>query len=164
MQRLMEMQQTGDLTELAQFVPTELPSESERIENLIDAIGEQHGLERSQILLGGFSQGAMLATDVALRLAGNGPNAGLGGLVAWSGTLLAQPRWQQFVAKGQEGLNVVQSHGRLDPVLPYAGAENLREFLEKAGHQVEFLPFDGMHQIVEPAIESTAARILEMAR
>ena len=161
MQKLMEMQATGDVEELASFIPEQLDNESARVERLVDALAQRYELDRRQVVVGGFSQGAMLATDVGLRLAAN-LEAGqrVGGLVAWSGTLMAEPRWARFAESSTHSLPVVQSHGRQDPILPFAAAENLHRFLTGAGHRVDFVPFDGMHQIIEGAIES-ASRLIE---
>ena len=39
------------------------------------------------------------------------------------------------------------SHGRSDPILPFEGGHRLATELEHDGYQVEFVPFDGVHQV-----------------
>ena len=113
---------------------------------LVQEVANQTGLPLRKIALGGFSQGAMIATDVALRL-----EEAPGALVVLSGTLLIEDAWRTK-AKARTGLPVFQSHGRQDPVLPYAAAEWLRDLFVEAGMQHEFVPFDGGHTIGEDAL------------
>jgi phospholipase/carboxylesterase len=39
------------------------------------------------------------------------------------------------------------SHGRRDPLLPFAGSERAKALLERHGFSVTFHPFDGGHAI-----------------
>lgn len=63
-----------------------------------------------------------------------------------SGTLLAASEWRRR-ACSRAGLHVYQSHGRRDPLLPFADAEALRELLREAGLKVDFHAFEGQHEI-----------------
>jgi phospholipase/carboxylesterase len=99
-------------------------------------------------VLGGFSQGAMLALDVALRTKRR-PS----GLVLLSGTYIAEREWQPLMA-ARKGTSVFQSHGESDPILPFAIAEKLRDALGDAGLDVEFHRFGGGHAI-PPAVMSS---------
>jgi phospholipase/carboxylesterase len=94
-----------------------------------------------RLVLGGFSQGAMLATDITLR----DPRP-LAGLVILSGTLLAEDVWRPLMP-ARKGLRVFQSHGTSDPILPYVIAERLRDALAAAGLDVAFQSFDDGHGI-----------------
>jgi len=107
-------------------------------------------LPPSKLVLGGFSQGAMLATDVALRT--EEPCAGLAIL---SGTLLLEDAWRAKAA-ARAGFHVFQAHGTADPVLPFSAAEGLRELLRAAGQQVEFFSFPGGHTISGEELELLA--------
>ena len=98
-------------------------------------------MPRGHIVLGGFSQGAMLSCDVALRSA-----RPLAGLVLMSGTLLAEDEWRRGMA-ARAGLKVLMSHGDRDPLLPIAGAERLRDLFTTAGLDVTWRPFHGQHEI-----------------
>ncbi len=117
----------------------------------------QAGVDYQQLVLGGFSQGAMLATDVCLAL----PQR-VGGLIVWSGSLLNEPEWTRL-AKGKAGLQVVQSHGEFDPILPFAGAELLRDLFDSHGIKTQFLPFHGQHTIPQLGITYAADLIAKMA-
>ncbi len=80
-------------------------------------------LAPSKLVIGGFSQGAMLATDVALR-----SDIPLAGLCLFSGTLIAEQEWV-VSAPNRRGLRVSLSHGQSDAILPFTAAERLRDFL-----------------------------------
>ena len=149
MAQLMDMVEAQDFSQLAAAIPDELPQESDRIGRLVDHVESEYSLDRSQVLVGGFSQGAMLACDVGLRTGGE-----LGGLILWSGTFLAEPRWKEFAASANP-MNIVQSHGMQDPVLPFVAAKVLKEFLVDHSHRVEFIEFDGFHQTHPDAITAT---------
>ena len=92
----------------------------------------------------------MLATDIAFRL-DEAPD----GLVVWSGTLLCEDQWRELAPR-RAGLQVIQSHGREDAVLPFEAAGWLRELFEQSGLHVDFLPFHGFHQIPNEALQATA--------
>ncbi len=93
------------------------------------------------LVLGGFSQGAMLAADVAAR-----SDIALAGLVLLSGMLIAAGEWTPLLPR-RKGLKVFQTHGTGDPLLAYAGATRLRDLLVASGLDVRFVPFPGGHEI-----------------
>jgi phospholipase/carboxylesterase len=97
-------------------------------------------------LIGGFSQGAMLACDLVMRT-----SISCAALILLSGTLLAKQDWRPSAGK-REGLPVFLSHGREDPILPYLMAERLRDELTAARLDVEWHGFDGGHEIPEPIL------------
>jgi phospholipase/carboxylesterase len=113
---------------------------------LLEELSLKTQVPMGRTVLGGFSQGAMLMTDVTLRL----EEAPLG-LAILSGALVSRPEWAQRAAR-RSGLPVFQSHGRQDPILPFEVAERLRELLDQAGLKVEFAPFSGPHTIPAGAL------------
>lgn len=136
--------QAGDPTALREFSKAEphgMPLARQALLKLVNEVSTQTKLPLGRVMLGGFSQGAMLATDVALRL----EEAPLG-LVVLSGTLLLEDVWGPK-ARARAGLRVFQTHGRADPILAFVAAGWLRELLVQSGMQVEFEPFDGGHTI-----------------
>ncbi len=88
----------------------------------------------------------MLATDLTLQLDDNPA-----GLVILSGTMLNEDVWLDR-AKHHKGLRVFQSHGTDDPILPFGAAESLRDMLGESGASIEFLSFDGGHEIPFPVL------------
>jgi phospholipase/carboxylesterase len=117
----------------------------------VSALSAATKLPYGRIVLGGFSQGSMVTTDVALRL--EEPPAGL---CILSGTLIAREEWKAKAAN-RKGMPVFQGHGRYDDILPFQAAERLHELLTGAGLGVEFVPFDGPHTIAPEELERLAA-------
>jgi len=119
-------------------IPEGLAGAREQVSRLVDQVEARFG---PRIVLGGFSQGAMLSLDVALHR--DVPPAAL---VVMSGTLLAESEWKPRMAK-LAGVPVLQSHGRADQLLPFSIAEILRDQLRAAGANVDFHAFVGGHEI-----------------
>jgi phospholipase/carboxylesterase len=110
------------------------------------------------IVLGGFSQGAMVASDLAFTT-----DDDVAALVLLSGTPVDEPVWRRGFAK-RRGLRVFVSHGRADPILSFAAAERFQRELAEAGLDVTWVPFDGGHEIpgqVVAALNTFLAPILE---
>jgi phospholipase/carboxylesterase len=128
---------------IAQEIPAGLREARERLSAFLDDLTGHYRLDPEYTVLGGFSQGAMLACDVVLRT-----SAPWAGLVLLSGALLAQDEWHPLIAKRRE-LEVFMSHGQLDPILPALGAQQLRALLAAAGLRVEWHDFHGGHEIPE---------------
>lgn len=139
------------LREFRKQEPAGMAAARSALLSLVKQVADGTGLPMNRVVLGGFSQGAMLACDVALRLE-EAPAA----LVELSGTLLTEDVWREKAAR-RAGLPVFQSHGRFDPILPFQAAEWLRELLTTAGLEVEFVPFDGPHTIGAEAFTRLSA-------
>ncbi len=148
---------TGRYREMRQECPEGLVAAREKLLQVVESVKTRTGLPLSKIVLGGFSQGAMLTTDSALHLDEN-----VAGLIVMSGTLLSEPEWQKR-APVHRGLRVLQSHGTQDPLLPFAAAEWLRDLLKSANLRVEFIPFRGGHQIPMEVFEGIATFLQGLA-
>jgi len=98
------------------------------------------------VVYAGFSQGAILATHLTLRLE-ESPAA----LCIFSGAIIAQDLWQREAPK-RKGLKVLQSHGLSDPILPFLLGQWVNSLLSQAGLQVDFCSFQGGHTIPETTI------------
>lgn len=140
-----------DWERFASEVPEGLAAARRALMGVVSALSAATKLPYGRIVLGGFSQGAMVTTDVALRL-----EEAPAGLCLLSGTLIAQDDWRQR-ASARKGLPVFQSHGHYDDVLPFAPAERLRDLLTEAGLAVEFVPFHGPHTIDPDELKRLAA-------
>lgn len=147
----------GRVRELCQETPAGLPHARSLVTALLDELQEKTGLPISRFVVGGFSQGAMVATDIALRL--SDPPAGL---CVYSGSLVSEDEWRDL-ADNRQGLPVLQCHGRQDPVLPFVAAEWLNKVLVGGGMDVEFAPFDGMHTISMDGLQRLAAMLGRLA-
>ena len=156
MARLDRELRAGRGASLTKDEPDGLPAARDALLSVLAAIPDALGAP-SKLILGGFSQGAMLSCDVALSTA-----VPLAGLVLLSGTVVGEPRWRAAARTGaRKGLPVFQSHGTYDPVLPFAGAELLRDLLIEGGASVKFTRFDGQHEIPPPALRDLQKFLVE---
>lgn len=106
-------------------------------------------LNPEHLVLGGFSQGAMVATDVMMHE----PEVAEG-LIVYSGVLLDQPGWTEK-AKALKGKKFIQSHGSGDQVLPIGAGQRLYDLLKANGAQGSFIGFSGAHEIPMPVLKKT---------
>jgi len=134
-------------------IPDGLPSARAQVGRLLDQLGARYAVTPDRLVLGGFSQGAMLALDVALHRP-TPPSA----LLLMSGTLVAESEWQPRI-KSLAGVPILMSHGRSDMLLPFSVAETLRDRLRAAGAVVDWHPFVGGHEISAESL-GAASRIL----
>ncbi|MDH3718634.1 MAG: dienelactone hydrolase family protein [Planctomycetota bacterium] len=143
----------GQLRDLMDDAPPELEQARDMLTAAIGQLAAETGLPISRMVLGGFSQGSMLATDVALRL-----EESVAGLCVMSGTLKFESVWRAQTARHAK-MRVLISHGRQDPIVPFIGAEWLNNMLVQAGLDVKFIQFDGGHTI-PPEVLTALARLL----
>ena len=127
-------------------VPEGLEAARAAIVRLLDDVDAELRPAAGKLVLGGFSQGAMLSLDVALRT----PRA-LAGVVLMSGTHIAGREWAAFY-EGRRGLQVFMSHGQSDELLPFHITEALRDTLVSSGLPVQWVPFRGAHGIAASVV------------
>lgn len=149
---------TGEPRDMTQQVPDGMPEARAQVDALLDEITAKLSVPEGQLVLGGFSQGAMLSLDVALR-----SDRPLAGLVLMSGTLLAEQEWTALMPK-RAGLPTLQTHGRQDPLLNFGFAERLRDHLREAGFDLRWVPFDGQHEVPPVAIDALTELLNEVLR
>ncbi len=147
MARIAADQAAGRVRDLSQEIPKGLAPAREAMLVFLKEVERKLGADPRKTILGGFSQGAMLSCDAMLHT--DRPYAGL---VQLSGNVLAQPLWGPLMPK-RKGLPVFQSHGTQDEILPYVGAERLREALIHAGLSVEWQSFRGGHEIPRSVLQ-----------
>lgn len=124
--------------DLSDFEPEDLDEARARLASLLDELVAEN--PNAPLILGGFSQGAMLAFDLALRT-----ERPVAGLVQLSGCRIAAREWNPRL-RGRRGTRAFISHGRQDPDLSFAAAEAWQSDLAAAGWNVDFFPFDGGHE------------------
>jgi phospholipase/carboxylesterase len=147
MARIAADQAAGRVRDLSQDIPKGLAPAREAMLVFLKEVERKLGADPRKTILGGFSQGAMLSCDAMLH--SDRPYAGL---VQLSGSVLAQPLWGPLMPK-RKGLPVFQSHGTQDEILPYVGAERLRDALIHAGLSVEWQSFRGGHEIPRSVLQ-----------
>lgn len=147
MERLQRSQMTGQPWDHSKSRPDGLDETKASALDFLAALGAPW----DRLVLGGFSQGAMLATELAL----SGPAAPRG-LMILSGTLIDEPRWAKL-APARKGLPFFQSHGSADPILGYPAALKLEALLRGAGLKGSLLRFEGGHGIPPEVLDGMGA-------
>jgi phospholipase/carboxylesterase len=111
-----------------------------------------HGVEPRHAVLGGFSQGAVMAYCVGLAPGRPSP----AGIIAFSGYI---PRVEGFDLDlvGRAGLPVAISHGRLDPTVASDLGREARARLEAAGLAVRYREDAAGHEITPGALAQARA-------
>ena len=149
--RLIAAMESGQFEQIRDEVPEGIDDARNRLTETIEIALERAKLDESQLLLGGFSQGAMLSMDVACRGLKQAPAA----LCLYSGALICERFWKDGAAR-LSSCKIVQSHGRQDPILPFTAGAWLRDLLLDADCDVDFIDFNGPHTIPMAAIRRTA--------
>ena len=147
MGRIAQDQAAGRIRDLSNEIPKGLALGARDYLTFLHRSRTHFSADPRKTVLGGFSQGAMLTCDAMLHT--DRPYAGL---VQLSGNLLAQQVWSPLMPK-RKGLLIFQSHGVLDEILPYIGAERLRDTLSQSGLAVEWHRFRGGHEIPELVLQ-----------
>lgn len=127
-------------------IPAELPRVRAQVTQFLAELCAKYAIAPDRLVLGGFSQGAMLSLDVALHR-----DVKPAGLALMSGTVIAEKEWAPRMAS-IAGVPIVVSHGQNDGILPFAMAEVLRDQLTAAGAAVDWVPFNGGHEIPQPVL------------
>ena len=139
-----EAQRTGAPRDLSLKEPNGLEWAREELQKFIAALG----VPWERLALMGFSQGAMLAVDLALR--SETPPAGV---VVLSGTLVDKVKTAEL-GPSKKGLPFFQSHGSVDPILGFAQARALEKVLVECGWKGQLLRFEGGHAIPAVVLDS----------
>lgn len=112
---------------------------SRLVRNLLDK-------EPGPVILGGFSQGAMLSAEIAFQT-----DQPLAGLVLLGGTTVNETAWVERFA-GRRKMPVFIAHGRGDGVLSFGRMERFQARLTDAGLEVTWFPFSGGHNVPDTVI------------
>jgi phospholipase/carboxylesterase len=125
--------------DLTDDYPRGLDVAREQLGRFLDVVAAKFPPQR--VVIGGFSQGGMLALDWVLR--GIQP---VDALVLLSASRLATRDWQPHRER-LRNLPVFVSHGTADQDLAFAAGERLRDFVLESGARASWVPFEGGHEI-----------------
>ncbi|MBJ7331323.1 MAG: phospholipase [Solirubrobacteraceae bacterium] len=102
----------------------------------------EQGLDWSQSVIGGFSQGAVMSYSVGLGPGRPSP----AGILAMSGFIPVVDGWHADL-DGRAGLPVLIEHGRQDPIMEIGFGRRANDALSAAGLDVTYLETDAAHHI-----------------
>lgn len=124
------------------------------IDEIIDTITNA-GIPSDKIVLGGFSQGAMLSLEYASR-----GRRKVGGVIAFSGSLIGPTDQPHAQVVDVTGLPMFIGCGTNDSWIPAGAAQKSGQLFEEAGAKVDLRIYEGMeHMINQDEVEGAAALI-----
>ena len=147
MERITQARANGQWDSLSQEIPRGLAPARTQMQEVLSLAQENLSVPTQSLVLGGFSQGAMLSTDLFLH-----SDIPFAGLALLSGTLIAKQEWLTRLPTRQ-GIPVFQSHGIDDPILAFFMAQQLRDHIQIAGLPVNWVEFQGGHEIPIQVLE-----------
>lgn len=147
--------------DLSEETSTEAPEARKKVFSMIEALK----VPWNKIILGGFSQGGMLAADVFMH-APEEPK----GLIIWSSALVNKDEWKKCAQseaykkrrEKQPNFKYFQSHGTNDTVLSLKNGQRLESFLQSVGGKGKMVTFSGGHEIPTQTITGTSSYLNEI--
>lgn len=134
--------------------PIGRPKATAAVCRFIGLLRREYGI--SKLVLGGFSQGAMLALDVFFHL-DNPPQF----LAIFSGAPMCIEAWKDRITSASledrrklKNVPILESHGNRDWVFPVFVGRWLNRFLRRNGFYTRYIEFDGEHELSEEAIDA----------
>ncbi len=118
----------------------------ELLSELLDA-QRAAGFPTEQTVLFGFSQGCLMTLETGLRY----PHR-LAALIGVSGYVLDPAQLLRELSPAARDQRVLVTHGRQDPLIPFANVRKQMELLRDGGVPVEWREFDKPHTILEEEI------------
>jgi phospholipase/carboxylesterase len=132
-----EGQRAGKPRDLSKAEPAGMKESRAALQAAVGALG----VAWDRLVLMGFSQGAMMAVDLALRAP-----ASPAGVAILSGTFV-DAATVRALAPARKGLRFFQSHGSVDPILGFSQALALEKALRESGWDGSLARFEGGHAI-----------------
>lgn len=106
-----------------------------------------HLSKHNEIVLGGFSQGAMMASHLLMN-----SSIHFKAIILMSATLLGVSKLQKLYNEENKNTPIFQSHGMNDAVLNIGGALDLKNHLLNKEMKVEYHEFMGGHEIPQSIV------------
>ena len=126
-----------------------------RAESLLDTmvkdVTSRYGVEEGRVVLGGFSQGGMMALRHGLRHPDRFP-----GIVALSSRLTPQDRPSEPGGSPQTQ-RIFIAHGTIDDVISVHEGRSAHEVLTRTGYHTEYHEYDMAHQVTHDVIADLSA-------
>lgn len=127
------------------------------IDEVIDSVTNT-GIPNEKIILGGFSQGAMLSLEYASR-----GRRKIGGVIAFSGSIIGPVDQPYEVSGDVSGLQMFIGCGTNDNWIPASAAQNSAEVFKAGGADVDLRIYEGMQHIInQDEVEAASALIAKV--
>jgi thioredoxin len=129
----------------------------DELDALLDEVCEEHGKERGEAIVGGFSQGAALAVALGLRRSDRPHPAGI---LAMSGYLAdgVEIDWD-----AAHEIPVLVQHGTDDPLLPVQRGRDLAQMLLDRGVPVTYSEYPMAHEVALESVQQAHQWLLAVS-
>ena len=125
------------------------------LEAFVDDVITRYGIEEGRVVLGGFSQGGMMAFRHGLRHADRFP-----GIVALSSRLPPQDR-PSDAGISTHSQRVFVAHGTFDDVIHVQEGRSAHDVLSRSGYPAEYHEYEMAHQITHEVMADLSAWLTE---
>jgi phospholipase/carboxylesterase len=110
------------------------------------------GIPTDRIILAGFSQGSAMTLQTGLRQPGK-----LAGMMCLSGYVPIADKAIAEHTAASKATPIFMAHGRMDPVVPVARAEQSRDLLKQLGYNVEWHEYPMQHSVCQEEVAHISA-------
>ena len=128
------------------------------LDELITSLLARLGIASERLFLLGFSQGALMVIDTALRA-----NRRFAGVIGISGFLAMLEEYPLAFGASLPGQHLLMTHGRADPLLPLAMVRAQVQRLNALGLTIGWREYDKAHTL-DPVRELPELRAFLLAR
>lgn len=126
-----------------------------QVENLIEEEKKQ-GIPPNNIILAGFSQGAVIALSAGIRSANQ-----LAGIIALSGYYpLTQDAFNNL-SDANRNIPIFMAHGTQDPIVPYALGKASYVALKQKGYPISWHSYDMPHSVCAQEVKDISNWLLK---
>ena len=150
---LEEAMMKGSYRDFNKELPKEVNSLCEAVEN---SLVKDLKLQPENTIIGGFSQGSMLAMNLFLN-----SNNDYKAMVQLSGSFLDRKKWTEKL-KQKKSTPIYISHGETDALLNPQDAKDLADVVKNAGHNLKTNYFQGGHEIPMPVLNDLKAFLADL--
>jgi predicted esterase len=133
---------SGTLMEKIKELPPGLREARENAIGFVKTLRERAPVN-AKLLIGGFSQGGVMAVDLVLSLDSDIPI----NLASFSAFLVDTPEWTRKAGAYGSNVRALVTHGAADPLIPFVASDILVNLLKKGGLNVTFVSHQGGHTL-----------------
>jgi len=130
-----------------QEMPESMIDSADKLMVTIDMLIEYYKIKLPNVILGGFSQGAMMSASIGFVR----PDI-FKGVFMLSGMLLGEPYLSSSINSNNDQ-SVFISHGEFDSLVPFSNANKIVSFLGDYGYSPEFHQYPMGHELSMQSIQ-----------